>query len=92
MQYDLLIKRTLRDAHGILSANLLPARNSHSPGVPLEKGNAALSLKRPNSIRDVRLHGIHSPAARVMLPQRATVEKVTRSENSIAFTVPYSRW
>jgi hypothetical protein len=27
MQYDLLIKRTLRDAHGILWANLPPASN-----------------------------------------------------------------
>jgi hypothetical protein len=54
MQYDLLIKRTLRDAHGILLANLPPARSLpdaqavkslraivHTPQVreALERGN-----------------------------------------------------
>ena len=53
MQYDLVIKRTLRDAQGILRANLPPARN-------LSDDEAVKSLRaivRTPQVRQALEHG-----------------------------------
>jgi hypothetical protein len=64
MQYDLVVKRTLRDAQGILRANLPPARN-------LSDDQAVKSLRaivRTTQVQQALEHGSDTALCFVLRP------------------------